>query len=234
MKIVEQRYIDKSKYNTSHSVYFIRINPENFSITLNEILAELRTMSWLNKFDFEPVKNAYQIRAEKTCDYLEKELLDINTNTELKEMAGEYIVSNLSKKSLVENLNHEDIPLMELLGRKKSNNPGFDFYTENDIFLVAGEAKYKNNANAYSNSLKQINEFIREQKHIQDIPLLIGFTKSESIENMNNNIFNVCAAFSTTKIDSEILIDNILKNKHFQECVSKYDIFLVAVEMYGN
>lgn len=234
MKIIEQGYLDKNVNKLSHNVYFIRINPEKLSSTLNEILTELRTMSWLNKFNFEPMKNAYKIRAEKTCEYLEHELLNIHTDTELKETAGEYIVSNLSKKSLVENLNHGDIPLMELLGRKKSNNPGFDFYTENDIYLVAGEAKYKNNINAYSSSLKQINEFIKDQKHIQDIPLLIGFAKNESLENLNNNNFSVCAAFSTTKIDSSNLIDNILSNTYFKECVTNYDVFLVAVDMYGN
>lgn len=234
MKIIEQGYIDENKYNSSHKVYFFRINPGKLSTTLNEILTELRVMSWLNKFDFEPMKNAYKIRAENTCDHLEKELLNINSESELKEIAGEYIVSNLSKKSLVNHLNHGDIPLMELLGRKKSKNPGFDFYTENNTYLVAGEAKYKNNINAYNSSLKQIVDFINEQKHIQDIPLLIDFVKDESLENMNNNIFNVCAAFSMTKIDTNQLINNILKNQYFQECVSKHDIFLVAVEMYGD
>ena len=234
MKIIEQYYIDEKGYKLSHNVYFIRVSPEKLSITLNEILTELRTMSWLNKFDFEPLKNAYQTRAEKTCKYLEKELLSNDSDTELKETAGEYVVSNLSKKSLVENLHHNDIPLMELLGRKKSNNPGFDFYTEDDLYLVAGEAKYKNSINAYSNSLKQINDFIKDKKHIQDIPLLIGFTKNESLENMNNNHFKVCAAFSATKIDSQNLINNIVNNTYFKECVEKYDIFLVAVDMNDN
>ena len=168
MKILEQKFIDVSQYNKEKKVFFIRINPENLSLTISEILTELRTMSWLNKFNFEPLKEAYSLRAKNTCDYLERVLQDKSDLSKLKETTGEYVVSNLSKKSLVENLQHTDIPLMELLGRKKSNNPGFDFYTEKDFLIVAGEAKYKTNQNAYNSSLKQINEFVKEKKKQND------------------------------------------------------------------
>ena len=234
MKILEQKFIDVSQYNKDKKVFFIRINPENLSLTISEILTELRTMSWLNKFNFEPLKEAYSLRAKNTCDYLERVLQDKSDLSKLKETTGEYVVSNLSKKSLVENLQHTDIPLMELLGRKKSNNPGFDFYTEKDFLIVAGEAKYKANQNAYNSSLKQINEFVKEKKHIQDIPLLMPFVNPESLVNLNNNKFFVCAAFSSTDKQTDDLIVNILNNAHFKECLEQFDIFLVAVDMYGE
>ena len=234
MIVIEQKVIDVSQYSKERKVFFIRINPQNLSLTIQEILTELRDMSWLSKFNFEPLKNAYELRAQRTCDYLEKIIYDNSNMSKLKETTGEYVVSNLSKKSLVDNLNHTDIPLMELLGRKKSNNPGFDFYTEIDYQIVAGEAKYKTNENAYNSSLKQINEFIQEQKHIQDIPLLMPFTNTESIVNMNNNKFCVCAAFSTTNKSTNDLISNILNNKHFKDCLKQCDIFLVAVNMYDE
>lgn len=43
-----------------------------------------------------------------------------------------------------------------MLGRKIINNPGFDFYTEKDYYVTAGEAKYKNGSNPYNISLSQI------------------------------------------------------------------------------
>ena len=60
------------------------------------------------------------------------------------------------------------------------------------------------------------------------------FTNTESIVNMNNNKFCVCAAFSTTNKSTNDLISNILNNKHFKDCLKQCDIFLVAVDMYDE
>ena len=220
--------------DTENITWFLRVDPENLSMTLQDIFVELRTMSWLDKFEFKALRDSFRIRAEKTCDYLEKQLLDDSVKTDIKERAGEYIVSNLSKSALVKGLKHQDIPLMELLGRKRSNNPGFDFYTEKYGYLVAGEAKYVGKVNAYNSSLKQICDFIVEDKHIQDIGLLLFFTSNDSIEKMNNGTFGVCAGFSSTNIDTNDLIDNIKENKYYKECIKEHDVFLVAVDMYGK
>lgn len=58
------------------------------------------------------------------------------------------------------------------------------------------------------------------------------FATSESIVNLNNNKFFVCAAFSSINKKTDDLINNILGNSHFQKCIKQFDIFLVAVDMY--
>lgn len=232
MRIIETKQVEVSRFKTQHSAFFVRIDPENLSLSVLEILQDLANLSWLNSFDQESVKNSFKSRATKTCNYIKSKLIDANTNTPLIDEAGEYIVSCLAKKALVSVYAHKDIPLAELLGRKISNNPGFDFYTEKDGLLTTGEAKYIKGVNAYNSSLSQINEFIKKNKHIDDIALLFFFVPDESLENMNNGNFSIGTAFSATDIATDTLIENILNNNAFQMAIQNHTIFLLAVNMY--
>lgn len=232
MKIIETKQVDVSRFTTQHDAFFVRIDPEDLSISILEILQDLVNLSWLNTFDQESVKNSFRSRATKTCNYIKGKLVDADTNTPLIDEAGEYIVSCLAKKALVSVYEHKDIPLTELLGRKISNNPGFDFYTEKDRLLTTGEAKYVKGVNAYNSSLSQINEFIDNNKHIDDIALLLFFVSDESLDNMNNGSFSIGAAFSATSIATDTLISNILDNHAFQKAIQNHTIFLLAVNMY--
>lgn len=232
MKIVESRKIDVSELSNNNEAHFVRIDPEDLSCSVFEILQDLANMSWLNKFDQESVRDSFQSRATKTCKYIQAKLIDPTTNIPLVDKAGEYIVSCLAKKALLNVYSHNDIPLTELIGRKISNNPSFDFYTEKDYLLTAGEAKYIKGINAYNSSLSQINRFIKEEKHIDDIPLLLYFVAVDSLDNLNKGHFSVGAAFSATKIESDALIDNILKNNEFQKVIKNHSVYLLAVNMY--
>ena len=216
MKIVESRKIDVSELSNNNEAHFVRIDPEDLSCSVFEILQDLANMSWLNKFDQESVRDSFQSRATKTCKYIQAKLIDPTTNIPLVDKAGEYIVSCLAKKALLNVYSHNDIPLTELIGRKISNNPSFDFYTEKDYLLTAGEAKYIKGINAYNSSLSQINRFIAV----------------DSLDNLNKGHFSVGAAFSATKIESDALIDNILKNNEFQKVIKNHSVYLLAVNMY--
>lgn len=232
MKVLETRQLDVSRFNTQYDAFFVRIDPEDLSLSVLEILQDLADLSWLNTFDHESVKNSFKNRATKTCNYIKDKLVDANTNTPLIDEAGEYIVSCLAKKALVSVYAHNDIPLTELLGRKISNNPGFDFYTEKNGILTTGEAKYVKGENAYNRSLSQINEFIDDNKHIDDIALLFFFAPDESLDNLNNGDFSIGAAFSSTNICTDTLLENILDNKAFQKAIQEHTVFLLAVDMY--
>jgi hypothetical protein len=232
MKIIENKIIDVKSISKSNNAFFLRVEPENLNITVLEILKELSNVSWLNQFDKEGLKRCFEIRAMETSEYISKKLLDSTDESPIIENAGEYIVSVLAKKALVFSYKHNDIPLMELLGRKISNNPGFDFYTEKDNIITAGEAKYEKNVNAYNSSLKQIKLFIEKNKHIKDIELLYFFVPEKSIDNLNEGHFSVGAAFSTTNIKTDILIKNIKENKYFQDLIMNYSIFLLAVDIH--
>lgn len=234
MEIKEFRKIDIKNYGypNSRDIFFIRVTYGNLSNTLKEILEELSDMSWLERFDKEFLRKSMKENATKTCVKLEE--IFFKQEGPLIADAGEYIVSCLAKKAIVNSLKHRDIPLMELLGRKKVGNPGFDFYTEaeENMLLYCGEAKYVSNVNAYSSSLSQINDFINDKKHIGDICILNGHSNEESLTNLSDDKFGVCSAFSVTNIKTDKLIKNILKNSDFKKCLEYQDIVLVAVDVY--
>ena len=217
MKILSSHNVDLTKYGLKGSAYYIRVSPGELEITIKEILIELSNFSWLAKFNKA---------------YLKKSFYDDQDNP-LISNAGEYIVSTLSKRSIVEELGHLDVPLAELLGRKKVGNPGFDFFTEDmkEHIVSCGESKYVNGVNAYNTSLVQIREFIADKKYYDDIPILQALVEEEALEKMGNDQFGVSVAFSTTNISDDDLIDHIAKNVNFKELVKDYKIILVAVNM---
>ena len=96
----------------------LRVKPEDISATLIQIIQELSDLSWLNTLEYSVVHESFKSRAQKTCDELKIKLLNPSNQEDLLSDAGEYIVSCLSKNALVKILDHKDIPLMELLGRK--------------------------------------------------------------------------------------------------------------------
>ncbi len=238
MKVLEKQIVSLSKYlenPPTKSIVFLRVDPEDLSIAIRDILVELADFSWLNKFDREFLKESFRVNAMKTCDALKEKFYDSEENPIISE-AGEYIVSVCAKRGIVEELSYIDIPLSELLGRKKTGNPGFDFYVENgeDKMLACGEAKYLHNQNAYGSSLEQIHRFIDDDKHISDITMLSCLASDRSLQNMCDGKFGVCAAFSSTNISTDNLLKHIFTNSDFLQCLQYEFIILVAVNIYEN
>lgn len=234
MKILECIKIATKEYGlvSSDNVFFIRIEPEDLSLALQDILEELGDFSWLNKFDKDFLKTSMKVNAQKTCDALKSKFYDKDGDPVICE-AGEYIVSVYSKRGVVEKLGHEDVPLAELLGRQKTGNPGFDFFTEEARLqlITCGEAKYLHGKNAYGTSLSQINRFIKENKHKGEIVMLHGLVSDDSLRNLSEDSFGVCAAFSSTKTSTTTLISNICSNTDFQQALKYNYIVLVAVDI---
>lgn len=236
MRIIENNLINVADYNkqlASKTIRFLRIDPEDLSLALKDILAELADFSWLNKFDKDFMKESFRVNAAKTCDALQDKFFDQDENPIISE-AGEYIVSVYAKRGLVEGLNFLDIPLAELLGRKKIGNPGFDFYAEDmrSAVLACGEAKYEHSKNAYNASLEQINRFVIEKKHISDIAVLTHLASDRSLQNLVEGRLGVCAAFSATGISSKVLLSHIAKNQDFIKSLQYEFVILVAVDIY--
>lgn len=124
-------------------VQFFRIDPEDISATLSDILRTLMDLSWLSKFDQDFEQKAFASRAKKTIDDI-KEKFDKCVDDSISKDAGEYVVSELARETMVSELDYLDIPLDELVGKKRSGNPGFDFHSQNKITntVIFGEAKY--------------------------------------------------------------------------------------------
>jgi len=48
LKVLECKKIDVENYN---SITYIRIDPENLSVTIRDIITSLSNLSWIAKFD---------------------------------------------------------------------------------------------------------------------------------------------------------------------------------------
>lgn len=150
-------------------VQFFRIDPEDISVTLKSILRVLMDLSWLSKFDQDFEQKAFESRATKTIEDI-KAKFDQCVDDGITKDAGEYVVSELARETMISKLDYLDIPLAELVGKKRSGNPGFDFHSQNKTTdtVIFGEAKYVTATTAYSSALPQIVDFIGDEKDVED------------------------------------------------------------------
>ncbi|MBY5035511.1 hypothetical protein K6V78_10750 [Streptococcus gallolyticus] len=71
VKIIEnKRLVSEGDSN----VIFLRIAPEDLSITIRDIIEQLQNLSWINNFDERYLREAFSIRSFATVDYLKKKL----------------------------------------------------------------------------------------------------------------------------------------------------------------
>ena len=229
MKIIEHRII---KDAGNAKTQFIRIDPEDLSLTLSAILSRLMNLSWLSRFDADYEIKAFSSRADKTIKDIQNKF-SVCSNDKATKDAGEYVVSELAREAIIDRLNYLDIPIGELLGKKKSGNPGFDFHSQNSTTdtIIFGESKYITTTTAYSTALPQIAEFIKDGKDIEDLPELKPFCTSTALQRAADGHKGFAAAFSAKSTSSDRIIENILKRKDFQELISFEEVILVAVNL---
>lgn len=213
-------------------VQFIRIDPEDISATLSDILCTLMDLSWLSKFDQDFERKAFDLRAKKTIDDI-KEKFDKCVDDGISKDAGEYVVSELARETIVSKLDYLDIPLAELLGKKCSGNPGFDFHSQNKITdtVIFGEAKYVATKTAYSSALPQIVNFIKDGKDVEDLPELKPFCTTLALQKVADGIKGFSAAFSAKTTSTDSIIANITKRPDFQSLLQYEELILVAVDL---
>lgn len=213
-------------------VQFFRIDPEDISATLSDILSTLMDLSWLSKFDHDYDKIAFASRAKKTIDDI-KEKFDKCVDDNISKDAGEYVVSELARETLISELDYLDIPLDELVGKKRSGNPGFDFHSQNKITdtVIFGEAKYVATTTAYSSALPQIVDFISDRKDLEDLPELKPFCTESALQRAAKGKKGFSAAFSAKTTNTDIIIHNITKRRDFQSLRQYEELILVAVDL---
>lgn len=229
MKIICHKILDE--YHPA-KVQFFRVDPEDISTTLNIILSTLTDLSWITKFDQDYEKSAFNSRAKKTIDDIKKKFqlcIDDNITRE----AGEYVVSELARETIVNQLKYLDIPLAELIGKKRSGNPGFDFHSQNSITetIIFGEAKYNSQTTSHSMALKQIVKFINDNKDIEDLLDIKHFCTSLALDRANNGQKGFAAAFSSKNAETNKIIEQITKNTHFNSLLNYEEMILVAIDL---
>ena len=228
--------VDSNSYNIKinkiiePNVRLIRVQPNNLNTTLGDILNTLSSMCWISQMS-DVLKQAYHVRAQATIDKLNDDFTN-GTVSEIISNTGEYIVSELTRSSIVNGLNYMDIPLGELFKQKASGNPGFDIFTVNtNEQILFGEAKYVANSNAYNNAIKQINRFITEKRDQTDLPDLVQFNIANAISNASNGDRGFIAGFSSTTISDGNLEQNIKDNTAYKALPKDKEIICVAVDV---
>lgn len=228
MKVIKNIELNLDK---SSKIRFLRIEIEDLNKTILQIIEVLNDMSWISKFDDAYKKSCFLSRAVPTAKLLAFKLRN-NNDDKITEEIGEYVVSEISRQSIVKELSYLSIPLAELLGRKKTGNPGFDFFTVNDNdTLIFGEAKYESSQNAYGKGFSQVAEFIELEKDISELNLIEGFCNKSTLNKVINGEKGFAIGFSAKKTPTDLLIKNIKANRDFLK-ISKYEeLLIVAVNI---
>ena len=223
-KIIENREVEPH-------IRFFRIRPTDIKLTLRSVFESLSNNSWIMKFDNSFLKQTFSVRFQSTIDYISSNIIHEGDDS-LTSDSAEYVISEIARSTIVEQLDYLDIPLGELIKEQKSGNPGFDFYSMNksDIILF-GEAKYVAKQNAYGRALEQIYRFHTEQRDVADLLDIQNLCPKTSCDEVCNGNKGFIAAFSSKSTPTERLIGNIKNNNNYQNLSSHKELILVAVDI---
>ena len=212
-------------------ITFIRINPIDIALTLRDVFNSLSDLSWIDNFDAEYIKSSFGVRAEATVKYIAENIIR-NVDNSITTDSGEYVVSELARKSIVRELDYLYIPLGELIKEQKSGNPGFDFYSESKKqILLYGEAKYSSSRNAYGVAFEQIVRFEQEKRDHADLVDIDRFCSRIALNNVMNGQKGFIAAFASKNIPTSTLINNIKNNIHFKILSRFEELICIAVNL---
>ena len=228
MKVLECKKIDVENYN---SITYLRIDPENLSVTIRDIITSLSNLSWIAMFDKSYIRNSFFKRAEDTAEYLADKILK-DDGDKITEDSGEYVVSELAREALVIELKYLDVPLAELFKEQVSGNPGFDFYSANkEKVIIFGEAKYSSGRNAYGIGMEQVDRFIREGQDVSDLNDIDKFFEEESLKLADKGDKAYAIAFAAKGTASDMIIKGIIRNKHYKDIAINKEVIFLAVNV---
>lgn len=228
VKILECKKIDIEKHK---NILFIRLDPGNLSVTIKDIITSFSDMSWISKFDKPYVRESFLKRAEASAKYLADKIQKEDSDDITKD-SGEYVVSELARQALVNQLRYLDIPLAELFKEQISGNPGFDFYSANkEKVIIFGEAKYNSRQNAYGNGMEQVDRFIQEGQDLSDLNDIDKFFEEQSLMHaaLGNKAYAI--AFASKKTSSEKIINGIVSNTHYENIAVHKEVIYIAVNV---
>lgn len=215
--------------------WYLRVKVTDKTVTLRSIYQSLIDDSWINHFFPQGgwIAASLTARTGPTIQRIASDF-DNGINPVVNRDTGEKLVSEVSRRTLVEDYHYWDMPIAELFKQKVDGNPGFDFHTvtPDGVLLMFGEAKYVANTNAYNSAFKQIPEFISDGKDLKDLFEIRDFMpSSKPLDNANNGMKGYIAAFSTNKSDDNDIIFKVIGHKNYDH-LSQYPKFIViAVDL---
>ena len=231
MAEVERGYEIIESLEVEPHIRFFRIRPTDIKLTLRSVFESLSNNSWIMKFDNGFLKHTFSVRFQSTIDYISSNIIHEEDDS-LTSDSAEYVISEIARSTIVEQLEYLDIPLGELIKEQKSGNPGFDFYSMNKSNIILfGEAKYVAAQNAYGRALEQIYRFHTEKRDVADLLDIQNLCPKTSCDEVCNGNKGFIAAFSSKSTPTKRLISNIKKNVNYQRTSSHKELILVAVDI---
>lgn len=224
-----------TEQNLPNNGWFLRVKVTDKTVTLRSIYQSLIDDSWINHFFPQGgwITKSVIARVQPTIQKIASDF-DNGVNPIVNRDTGEKLVSEVSRRTLVEDYSYWNMPIAELFKQKVDGNPGFDFHTvtPDGTLLMFGEAKYVANTNAYNSALNQIPEFIVDEKDMKDLFEIRDFMPSPTpLDNANNGIKGYVAAFSTNKSDDKDIISKVTGHKNYNQ-LSQYPQFIaIAVDL---
>ena len=226
----ENGYNIIKSFSIEPHIRFFRIQLTDVRLTLRSVFDSLSNNSWIMKFNEDFLRKTFSTRLESTIGHISSKIIQENDDT-LTSSSAEYVISEIARSTIVQELEYLDIPLGELI-KQKSGNPGFDFYSMNKSNIILfGEAKYRAKTNAYGSAMEQICRFNKEERDIADLLDIQNFFPEESLDDVGKKNKGFVAAFSSSKIPTEDLVKNIKNNKYYKELSLHKELIFVAIDI---
>lgn len=238
MKIISCQQVNLIQYgyNAHPCVWqlLVQINHADFPAEGLAMIDYIRDKSWLDKFDIIN-KESFNALITPTIDQLVQAIANeslASTMNNIKKDFAELLISINAQNALVQ-IGHQLIPLSELWKEKSRNNGGFDFHTISpNALFVYGEAKYASDNTSNSRAIKQIADFLQENKHKKDLALLRVITQNEeAAAKVVNEQIGIAAAFSVKQSSVQNMINNAIYHARFKDLLSRPEIYIIAVEI---
>lgn len=232
MEIVSLKKEDMNEYGkiAKGIVYSAHVKINDIEARATEMVTSISNISWIRELD--AIEQAsYSARSKRTIKKL-VELIVNRVENQITDELGEFMVSKTAQSTLINNLNHKEVPLAELLKEKDTGNPGFDFHTETTTdFIAFGEAKYSGKRNPHGKALSQIVKFIGLEKDTAELTDLKNFVSKIAVNNSLKGKKAFVAAFSINSDKPEDIIKNALKSKFIDHLLDFPEIYIIGVEV---
>ena len=212
-------------------ILFIRIEPTDIKITLLDIFKSLSDLAWISSFDKPYMQNAFQVRAEETIEYIGDNIIN-KSYDKITSDTGEIVVSELSRLTVINEMDYLDIPLAELLKSQAVGNDGFDFFSKSlNKIILFGEAKYSSSRNAYGAAFEQISRFEKIKQDVSDIKEIVDFYCEDSLNNHTNGKKGFIASFASKTTSTNTIINGIKRNSDYNNLKNFEEIICIAVNV---
>lgn len=180
------------------------------------VMKILHQMSWMHDLVQDcDMEDVYRRNAQMTIRAIDKAMKkakeEPNNEDGLAAEFRELAVSLCSQAALRMVRKVQVVPLAELLKEKVRGNPGFDFHAvEPNGVAVFGEAKYRRAGRGYAEALRQVADFLQEEKPVADIAVLRDFVSRDTLEMLRRGRFEIGIGFSTAGADQRSCKDSLV------------------------